>query len=210
MAIQTFELRNKQCGRRFQNTIRETLSGIPGVLNISDDILVYGRTQQQHDDNLRSCFARLSDKHLTLNRSKCVFNKSSFEFFGYVFTKNGMEVDSKKVAAVVNLPNPTNQSAVRSLLGMTNFVSRFIPDYATLTEPLRELTHKNSVFAWSGKHEESFGRLRRALSNAPTLAYFDTMKETALLVDASPVGLAAILVQQTLNSTKEQTVGCAS
>ena len=194
----------------FQNAIRETLNGIPGVINISDDILVYGRTQQQHDDNLRSCFARLREKHLTLNRSKCVFNKSSLEFFGYVFTKNGMEVDSKKVAAVVNLPNPTNQSEVRSLLGMTNFVSRFIPDYATLTEPLRELTHKNSVFAWSGKHEESFGHLRRALSNAPTLAYFDTMKDTALLVDASPVGLAAILVQQTPNSTKVQTVGYAS
>ena len=93
---------------------------------------------------------------------------------------------------------------------MTNFVSRFIPDHATLTEPLRELTHKDSVFAWSGKREESFGSIRRTLSNAPTLAYFDTMKETALLVDASPVGLAAILVQQTLDSTKVQTVGYAS
>ena len=194
----------------FQNAIREALSGIHGVLNISDDILVYGRTQQQHDNNLRSCFAKLREKHLTLNRNKCIFNKSSLEFFGYVFTKNGMEVDSKKVAAVVNLPNPTNQSEVRSLLGMTNFVSRFIPDYATLTKPLREITHKNSDFAWSGKHEESFGQLRRALSNAPTLAYFDTMKETALLVDASPVGLAAILVQQTPNSTKVQTIGYAS
>ena len=87
----------------FQNAIREALNGIEGVINISDDILIYGRTQQEHDRNLRMCFERLREKGLTLNSTKCVFNKSSLDFFGFTFTKDGMKVDDKKVSGVMNL-----------------------------------------------------------------------------------------------------------
>ena len=89
----------------FQNAIREALSGIEGVINISDDILIYGRTQKEHDSNLRMCFRRLREKGLTLNSTKCVFSKSSLDFFGFTFTKDGMKVDDKKVSGVMNLPN---------------------------------------------------------------------------------------------------------
>ena len=194
----------------FQNAIREALSGISGVVNVSDDILVYGKTQGQHDDNLRSCFQRLREKGLTLNKEKCVYNKTSLDFLGYTFTKDGMEVDRKKIAAVVKLPNPTNQTEVRSLLGMTNFFSRFVPHYATITEPLRQLTHKDCKWKWSSEHDKAFDQLREALSKAPTLAYFDETKDTSIYVDASPVGIAAILTQKSRNDEHTHTISYAS
>ena len=127
----------------FQNAIREILAGLQGVINVSDDILIFGKSQAEHDTSLKSCFQRLRENGLTLNASKCVYNKTSLDFLGYTVTDGGIKVDQKKVDAVVHLPDLSNQSEVRNLLGMINFCSRFIPHYADLTRPLRKLTHKS-------------------------------------------------------------------
>ena len=70
--------------------IRETLEGIDGAINISDDILVFGKTQEEHNQNLEAVFRRLREKGLTLNKSKCEYNKDKLEFFDYVFSKDGI------------------------------------------------------------------------------------------------------------------------
>ena len=127
----------------FQNTIRETLEGINGAFNISDDILIHGKTQEAHDQTLRAVFQRLREGGLTLNKNKCEYRKKKLEFFGYVFSDEGISPDPNKIKDILQLDAPTSTSEVRSLLGMTNYCSRFIKDYATTTEPLRMLTHKN-------------------------------------------------------------------
>jgi hypothetical protein len=71
----------------FQNVIRETLEGIPGALNISDDILVFGKTQSAHDQSLEVVFQRLKERGLTLNKHKCEYGKDKLEFYGYVFLR---------------------------------------------------------------------------------------------------------------------------
>uniref|UniRef100_H2ZZ81 Gypsy retrotransposon integrase-like protein 1 n=1 Tax=Latimeria chalumnae TaxID=7897 RepID=H2ZZ81_LATCH len=173
----------------FQNAIRETLSGLKGALSISDDILVYGVSTEDHNTNLQDVLQRLREKGLTLNKQKCVFNKSNLEFFGYVFTKNGMTVDPKKIQAIHDLETPTNATEVRSLLGMIN--------YATLIQPLRELTKKDVAST-------------RSTSLFPILVYFDSDRETEILVDASPVGLAAILAQKDCDTQLQHIVAFAS
>ena len=79
--------------------------------------------------------------------------QDSLEFFGYVFSGKNLSADPKKVEAITNPPSPTNVPEVRSLLGMANYCSRFILAYATLTQPLRELTQRDSPWEWSQKHE---------------------------------------------------------
>ena len=123
----------------FQNTITTALEGLEGVRNISDDIVVCGRNPTEHDERLEAVLKRLKDKNLTLNKGKCEFNKQKLEFFGYVFGENGMSADPKKCEVIKNAPPPTNVSEVRSYLAMTNYVSRFIPHYSTIAEPLRAL-----------------------------------------------------------------------
>ena len=163
-------------------------------MNISDDILVFGTTQEKHHQNLRAVFQRLRERGLTLNKSKCEYSKDKLEFFGYIFSKDGIAPDPKKVNDLINLQTPSSPSEVRSLLGMTNYCSIFIPDYVTKTEPLRKLTHKNQPWRWTDKHR-AVNQLKDALASAPVTAYFETDKNTEISVDASPVGLAAILSQ---------------
>ena len=131
----------------FQNAIREILDGIPGAINLSDNIIVYGKTVKDHDANFRKTFQRLREKGLNLHRGKCVYSKDRLEFFRYIFSKEGISADPKKVEAILNIQPPTNETEVRSLLGMSNSCSRFVKGYATITQPLRELTQKRHTLA---------------------------------------------------------------
>ena len=91
----------------FQNAIRDTLEGIKGAINISNDILVFGNGQQEHNRALKAVLKQLRERGLTLNQAKCDFNKPSLEFLGYVFGENGMSPDPKKVKDILNLNSPT-------------------------------------------------------------------------------------------------------
>ena len=128
-----------------------------------------------------------------LNREKCSFLQPTLSFFGQIFSAEGTRPDPKRVEDVQNASEPQNASEVRSLLGMANYSRKYIRDFATITAPLRELTKKNVCFKWEQKHSKAFEKLKDELTKAPVMAYFDTKKETILTVDASPVGISAIL-----------------
>ena len=82
---------------------------------------------------------------------------------------------------------------------MANFCARFIPNFADMAEPLRQLTHKNAVFGWRKEHTVAFDRIKELLTSTPVIAYFDVEKDTSLIVDASPIGISAILTQSSAN-----------
>ena len=152
----------------------------------------------------------LSDKGLTLNREKCLFLQPTLSFFGQIFSAEGTRPDPKRVEDLQNASEPQNASEVRSLLGMANYSRKCIKDFATITVPLRELTKKNVPFKWERKHSEAFVKLKDELTKAPVMAYFDTKKETILTVDASPVGISAILSQKVKGQKDPQVVAYAS
>ena len=93
---------------------------------------------------------------------------------------------------------------------MSNYCSRFIPAYATLTQPLRELTQKDTPWEWTDLHDRTLKQLKNALAEAPVTAYFDPDKPTEINVDASPVGLGAILAQTDPASGNKHVVAYAS
>lgn len=93
----------------FQNIISEQLHDIPGSFNISDDVIVFGKTQADHNRALKAVFQKFSDVNLTLNQSKCEFNKPSISFFGFVFSKDGISPDPEKVQSIQNMSPPLNQ-----------------------------------------------------------------------------------------------------
>ena len=194
----------------FQHTLQQLLQGIPGVCNLADDILVFAPSYEEHNQALEACFKRLQEHGLTLNLGKCKFLKRNLEFFGFQFTQEETKPDPKKVAAFVNTAQPRNVSELHSLLGMSNYSSQYIHDYATLTEPLKRLTQKDVIFSWGAEQEHAYQKLKTALLNSPVMSYFDTKKETAILVDASPVGLSAILSQSKQGSNKPQIIAYAS
>ena len=163
---------------------------------ISDDVVIYGRNQKEHDEAFKLVLDRVKEKGLTLNFEKCQFNLTEISFFGIVLSANGVRTDPEKVKAVKNLKRPTNKSELRSMLGLITYFSRFIKDYATLVEPLRELNRGSQIWSWSDKHSEALDKIKSKLSSAEVMCYWRPKAETRLTTDASPVGLGAVLEQK--------------
>ena len=115
---------------------------------------------------------------------------------GLLLSKYGVGTTSERVKAVLEATPPTSASEVRSFLGMVGFSSRFIPNFATIAEPLRALTRQGTPFKWDSEQQSAFKSLKSALANAPVLAYFDKDANTSVVTDASPVGLGAVLIQE--------------
>ena len=133
----------------FQHVISQQIHDIPNAVNISDDIIIFGKTQAEHDDALRAIFQRFSLVGLTLNKDKCEFGQSQLTFFGFVFSGDGISPDPAKVDAIHNCPPPSSVKDVRSYLGMATYCAKFIPNVSDLTEPLQELTRNNVPFRWT-------------------------------------------------------------
>ncbi len=176
-------------------------------MNISDDVIMYGKTQTDHDEALTQVFERFSNVNLTLNQSKCKFKESSLSFFAFIFSKDGVSPDPEKVQAIHNMTPPKSTSAVRSFLGMATYCAKFIPSFSDTSHPLRNLTNQNVQFQWSQEQQTSFENIKEMLSNDSTMAY---SKNTEQTTDASPVGLSAILSQKTPGTNNRKIVAFAS
>ena len=179
----------------YQSIIQQSLHGCPGVRNISDDIIVYGKNQAEHDQNLEAVLQRIKDKGLTLNKQKCLFGVSEITFFGFKISAAGVSPDDQKIDAIKNARCPTNPNEVRSFLGLVNYCARFFPNLATEAEPLRQLTRKGTEWEWTEKQEQAFQKLKHTLTSDCVMSHYDPTAPTELRVDASPVGLGAILTQ---------------
>ena len=115
---------------------------------------------------------------------------------GLVLNNNGIGPAEDKVKAIVDAREPQSASEVRSFLGLANYNTRFIPDFATVAEPLRRLTKKGVRFEFGEEQRKAFNELKKRLSSAETLGYIDKDAKTLIIADASPVGLGAILIQE--------------
>ena len=119
---------------------------IPHCLNQRDDILLGGRDETEHREVLKTVLKRARDHGITFNREKCQFGKEQIEFFGHVFTKDGLKPSPDKVRAIKECGVPENKEAVRSFLGMAGYLDNFIKNYATIAAPLYQLTRKETKF----------------------------------------------------------------
>ncbi|XP_033725232.1 uncharacterized protein K02A2.6-like [Pecten maximus] len=180
----------------FQKVVQQVLQGCEGVQNIMDDVIVHGSSQDEHDQRLREAVRVLSESGMTLNSDKCEFNMSKLVFMGHVLSEKGIGPSEVKVKAVLDAREPTTASEVRSFLGLVNYSARFIPDLATISAPLRKLTKKDEEFVWGAEQQVAFNVLKKCLAQAETLGYFDKNAKTQVITDASPVGLGAVLVQE--------------
>ena len=181
---------------KYQQVIQQVLHDCSGTANISDDIFVYGPDTDEHDRRLEQVLIRLKEKGPTLNKEKCVFHMPKLTFMGLVLSQRGIGPTEEKVKAVTEAREPQNVSEVKSFLGLVNFNARFIPDLATVAEPLRRLTKKGETFIFGPEEQTAFTELKQSMAKAETLGYFDRNAKTKIITDASPVGLGAILVQE--------------
>ena len=140
------------------------------------------RRSNKHDENLRGVLKRLHQHDVRLNKEKCSFSKSEIKCYGHIFSSEGVKADPDKTQAITNMSKPESASKVRSLLGMTQYVSCYSPDYATITTPLRLLTRKETPWQWTDMLQRAFENLKDSLTENHVMSYFDSGLETEVIV----------------------------
>jgi len=166
------------------------------VIVFVDDILIYSKDHQTHGEHLQEVLHILRRNKLYGKFSKCEFWLEKVAFLGHIITKEGIEVDPAKVEAVSSWTQPKTVTEIRSFLGLAGYYRRFIKDFSKIATPLTQLTRKGVPFVWNEQCEQSFGKLKEALTSAPVLTLPSGKGGYEVYCDASGCGLGCVLMQR--------------
>jgi hypothetical protein len=168
-----------------------------GLLVYMDDLLIYAKTAEEHDEIVREVLGRLQKHKLAVSPEKCVWRVTEVEFLGYIIGRDGIKMSPEKVEAVLEWKSPSSLTEVQSFLGFANFYRRFIQDYSRVARPLTELTKSSAKdWSWNPEAEHAFQELKNRFTSAPILAHFDPQKSVIIETDASDFALGAVLSQR--------------
>jgi hypothetical protein len=126
------------------------------VVVFINDILVYSRSEEEHEEHLRLAFQKLRENRLYAKLSKCEFWMKQVAFLGHVISKGGIFVDPSKVQDVLSWNAPTSVSDTRSFLGLARYYRRIIEGFSKISKPMTELLEKDKKFEWTSACEASF------------------------------------------------------
>ena len=177
----------------------EILSDLEGVVCLIDDVLIHGKTQEEHNHRLRKVLERIKQVGLTLNADKCEFSKRRIKFLGQVVDENGVSPDPDKTRAVMQIDQPKNVTEVRRYLGMLNQLSKFVPDLSSKTKPLRDLVSTKNLWVWGPSQQKAFEETKQMISSPTVLALYDPTASTVVSTDASSYRLGGVLTQKQTN-----------
>jgi hypothetical protein len=116
------------------------------VLILIDDILIFSKTEEEHEKHLSSVLEKLRSNWLYAKFSKCEFCLTEVTFLGHVISAGGVSVDSSKVKDVLNWMPPMNASEIWSFLEFAGYYRRFIKDLSKIAKPMTRLLEKNKNF----------------------------------------------------------------
>lgn len=204
----------------FQRLMEKTVGdmNLLQVLVYLDDLIVFGKSLEEHEERLLKVLDRLGDVGLKISLDKCQFCQPQVRYLGHIVSAQGVSPDPQKIEAVTTWPQPKDLKSLRSFLGFCGYYRRFIANYAAIVRPLTELTkgyaptqksrkkcnHLDKTYLkesepfgdrWDDKCTQAFHHVIYCLTHAPVLAFADPAKPYVLHVDASFKGLGAVLYQ---------------
>ena len=191
----------------FERLMEHVLKGLnwKTCLVYLDDIIIMGKSFDDHLKNLEEVFQRIASAGLRLNPKKCSLWKKQVTYLGHKVSTEGIHTEEGKIKAVKDWPRPTNIHELRSFLGLCTYYRRFVPGFANVARSLHDLTKKNRPFVWQLEQEKAFEQLKELLCTAPMLAYPIPGKKFILDTDASAYGIGGVLSQ--LIDGQERVIG---
>ena len=166
-----------------------------------DDVIVFSETFEEHLIRLNAVLQKFASAGLKLKPSKCELFKQAITYLGHVVSKDGVATCQNKIQSILDWPEPTTVTEVRSYLGFVGYYRKFIPKFGLVARHLIDLTtgenakRGSNKIHWTPECQEAFDKLKQLCTQAPILAYPDFHKPFKLYVDASGIGLGASLYQ---------------
>jgi hypothetical protein len=160
-----------------------------------DDILVYSRSEEEHEEHLHLTLQKLRENRLYAKLSKCEFWIKQVTFLEHVILKGGIYVDPSKVRDVLSWNAPMSVGDIQSFLRLAGYYQRFIEGFSKISKPITELLEKDKKFVWTSACEASFQELKKRLTTTPILVMPDMEKPFSINCDVSGQGLGCVLMQ---------------
>jgi hypothetical protein len=170
------------------------------VVIYMDNILVFSKTEKDHEQHVGRILVKLREHKLSLKPEKCWFSKKEIKFLGLIISEDSITMDSGKVEAIKDWPEPRNKKELHQFLGFINFYRRFIEGFAKIAKPLAKLTGKEE-WIWNREQREAFEGLKDQISHEITLMIPNDEGQFWVEVDASDFAMGGILSQQQSNET---------
>ncbi|GJZ10005.1 putative reverse transcriptase domain-containing protein [Tanacetum coccineum] len=140
------------------------------VIVFIDDILIYSKNKQEHEEHLKLILELLKKEELYAKFSKCEFWIPKVQFLGHVIDSKGIHVDPAKIESIKDWASPKSPTEIRQFLGLAGYYRRFIEGFSKIAKPMTKLTQKKIQFVWGDKQEAAFQLLKQKLCSAPILA----------------------------------------
>lgn len=160
-----------------------------------DDIVIFGKSEQEFLVNLERVLKRLMDLNLKANKEKCLFGVSELSYLGHTISSEGISMSSERKLAVSNLLAPNTRKQLLSFLGLANYFRDFIDHFADMVAPLLRLTKPSVPFKWTDDDQSAFDLIKGAIVDSTHLHYLDYSLPIYLRTDASDVGVGGVLFQ---------------
>ena len=180
----------------FQRMLDSVYIGLPGVTGIADDMVIFGRNEEEHDRNLILFLETTRKNGLVLNKRKLQFKKEEVSFISHRWNSTGISPDPKKTESILKMQFPPDKETMHSFLGLVNFLNRYTPRLAESCSPLRKLILKDSHYSPGDPEHAAFDAIKAEFQKKTILPYFDRNKETILQTDASKKGFGAVILQE--------------
>ncbi|GFS69044.1 retrovirus-related Pol polyprotein from transposon opus [Nephila pilipes] len=180
----------------FQKENQKLFGDIEGIEIYFDDIIVAGCNEDSHDAIMSKVLERARSLNIKFNSDKLQYGESEVKYVGQIISKSGIKPDPDHIKAIVAMPTPKSKIEVRRLLGMVNFLSKFIPNVFKFTAPLREIIDEKVEFNWRKEQELSFVNIKELLAKTPILKVFSAGDEIIIQCDSSKDGLGSFLIQK--------------
>ena len=185
----------KSSSEVFQRAVSQILENIEGCEVIADDILIWGKDKKEHNERLCAVLDRIKQANMKLNKSKCKIGLSEVAYVGHTFGTEGLKPSSEKIRAIMEIPEPRNKKELQRFMGTVNYLGKFISNLSGINQPLRQLLEKNVEWHWEDSQKKSFNELKKAITTAPVLQFYDENEDVLLSVDSSKDALGACILQ---------------
>ncbi|XP_038052810.1 uncharacterized protein K02A2.6-like [Patiria miniata] len=194
----------------YQRIMCDLLTDITGVVVYMDNVLINDRTTEEHDERLQRVLEIAQNAGQRLNKDKCKIAQTKVDFLGMKLDKDGIHADPAKIAAIIQMPLPTTKTEVKRLMGMINWLARFIPHVSSVAAPINDLLKSDVRWVWGSPQQSAFRSIKTLLTSAPSLAFCDPNKLTMVSADTREYGLGGCIILQQQNDRQWKPVAYCS